>query len=31
MLKIMKYTLSDLLRSRWGLIYLGFFLLLTRH
>ncbi len=29
MLKIMKYTLSDLLRSRWGLIYLGFFLLLT--
>lgn len=29
MLKIMKYTLSDLLRSRWGLLYLGFFLLLT--
>ncbi|MFZ2897098.1 MAG: ABC transporter permease [Saprospiraceae bacterium] len=29
MTKILKYTLFDLLRSRWSLFYLGFFLLLT--
>lgn len=29
MIKILKYSLYDLLRSRWTFIYLGFYLLLT--
>lgn len=29
MLKILKYSLYDLLRSRWTFLYLGFYLLLT--